>query len=786
VWSDLDSCLVVGGIADGLTVHDAEGRFEYASASFETLSGFEASALVGESPCDLGLLHPDDVDRAVQVQAEALKTSKPWRVSYRFRRSDGVFVWLESTGGVIDTAAGLRLVATHREAARLESLVQDVAPERQLRLQMQELADRQQRFLTTVGQKARTPLTSVMGIAALLFLRGDELDPDPRHALIERLHANAELLMELLEDATEADKLTRSDVVIQRRVADVHALVRSVVEDLGHVEGLIAVDIEPSLRAVVDRAKVARILEILIGNAFTHGGAGVSVRVSARATDEGLELIVDDDGPGIPPETRELVFEPFAQSNMDGTNPGAGLGLYLVSELTAVHRGRVRVEDSPAGGARFRVVLSHPRTAASLSDVSQHPEEQRAVSALRPEVDRFVTQLLGTLRARGGMDLAYLSIFEDRHQHVLAVSGQSGLAGLEPGRRIPLEETYCAQMVKGELERVVGDTSANPRTAELPVTKDGLASWMGVPVFLPSGQVIGTLCCAQGSPRPEMKQSDAFELHSFAGIFGDLLAGGVFIDRTVLDATERMDDVLTRPGAVFPVFQPIIDLSHGGVAGVEALSRFAGHDRPVDLWFAEAVRAGLIIDLEILAIRQSLTALEVLPADAYLAINVCPRTAQSRELAALLHGHPMDRIVMEVTEHAAVDNYRPLVAALAPYRAAGMRVAIDDVGTGYAGLGHLVQLRPEIIKVDRSLIETVDTDPAHSAAVGAIVGMANHLGACLVAEGIERPGTLHAVRELGFSHAQGYLLARPAPELDFAAVTARSQRLLHEGALVTQ
>jgi EAL domain-containing protein (putative c-di-GMP-specific phosphodiesterase class I)/nitrogen-specific signal transduction histidine kinase len=679
----------------------------------------------------------------------------------------------------------LRIVATHRETAPLAPLVDELAPERQLRLQTQELADRQQRFLTMVSQRARAPLTSVVGIAALLRQRGDELDPNPRRALIERLHTDSLLLMELLKDVAEADKLTRADVAVQRRVADVHALVRSVVEGLAPVEGSIAVDIDPGLRAVVDRAKVARIVEILIGNAFTHGGAGVSVRVSARATDEGLELIVDDDGPGIPPETRELVFEPFAQSNVDVDGPGAGLGLWIVSELTAVHRGRVRVEDSPAGGARFRVVLSHPRAAASLSDVPQPPEEQRAVSALRPEVDRFVTQLLGTLRARGGMDLAYLSIFEDRHQQVLAVSGQSGLAGIEPGRRIPLEETYCAQMVKGELDRVVGDTSANPRTAELPVTKDGLASWTGVPVLLPSGQVIGTLCCAQGSARPEMKQSDAFELHSFAGIFGDLLAGGGFIDRTVLDATERMDDVLTRPGAVFPVFQPIIDLSHGHVAGVEALSRFAGHDRPADLWFAEAVRAGLIIDLEILAIRHSLTALEVLPADAYLAINVCPRTAQSRELAALLDGHPMDRIVMEVTEHAAVDNYRPLVAALAPYRAAGMRVAIDDVGTGYAGLGHLVQLRPEIIKVDRSLIETVDTDPAHAAAVGAIVGMANHLGARLVAEGIERPETLHAVRELGFSHAQGYLLARPAPELDFAAVKARSRRLLDEGALVT-
>ncbi|MFT4745841.1 MAG: PAS domain S-box-containing protein, partial [Nitriliruptoraceae bacterium] len=222
---DRDSFRVVDGIADGLTVHDEEGRFEYVSPSFGALSGFEASALIGGSPCDLGLLHPDDVDRAVAAHTQALLTSKPWRFSYRLRRSDEVVVRLESTGGVINTAAGLRIVATHRETAPLAPLVDELAPERQLRLQTQELADRQQRFLTMVSQRARAPLTSVVGIAALLRQRGDELDPNPRRALIERLHTDSLLLMELLKDVAEADKLTRADVAVQRRVADVHALV---------------------------------------------------------------------------------------------------------------------------------------------------------------------------------------------------------------------------------------------------------------------------------------------------------------------------------------------------------------------------------------------------------------------------------------------------------------------------------------------------------------------------------------------------------------------------------
>jgi PAS domain S-box-containing protein len=781
-----DSALVVDGIADGLTVHDAEGRYEYVSPSFEALSGFSASQLAGASPFKMKLFHPDDVAHVVEVQTEALETGTPWRVVFRFRRCDDAFVWLESTGRAIDTLAGTRFVVTHREAAQLESLAQGVAQERQIKLQLQQLADRQQRFLTTVSRSARTPLTAIFGMAATLRDHGDELEDEPRRALIDRLHANTERLVELLDEVTEADGLTRADVVLERRVVAVHALVRSVVEEVTHLGGSIAVDVDPGLRAVIDRAKVTRILKILIGNAFTHGGVGISVRVTARPNDEGLELLVDDDGPGIPLEARQLVFEPFAQADVHDVSPGVGLGLYLVAELAALHRGRVRAEDSPTGGARVRVVLPRGRAAAPPFASPQTHDDQKAVSALRPEAERLVTRLLRALRGRVDMDLIYLSILDGRHQHVLAVSGQSGLGGIVSGSRIPLTETYCAQMVAGDLDRVVGDSSTNPHTAELPATLDGLASWMAVPVHLPSGQVFGTLCCAHSSPRPELEQSDSAKLSSFADILGDLLAGEGFVDQTVLDAADRLDDVLTRPGAVYPVFQPIIDVADGSLAGVEALSRFTGQDRPVDLWFADAARAGLLLDLEMLAIQQSLTALDLFGVETYVAINVSPSTARSLELAALLDGLPLDRIVLEVTEHAAVESYGPLVAALEPYRAQGLRIAIDDVGTGFAGMGHLVHLRPDIIKVDRSLIEKLDTDAAHAAAVGAIVGMANHVGARLIAEGIERPETLMAVRDMGFSHAQGFLLARPAPELDVAAVASRARQLLATGALATR
>jgi EAL domain-containing protein (putative c-di-GMP-specific phosphodiesterase class I) len=122
-----------------------------------------------------------------------------------------------------------------------------------------------------------------------------------------------------------------------------------------------------------------------------------------------------------------------------------------------------------------------------------------------------------------------------------------------------------------------------------------------------------------------------------------------------------------------------------------------------------------------------------------------------------------------VTEHAAVDSYAPLHRQLAPLRGRGMRIAVDDAGAGFASLRHVLELRPDFIKVDRSLIHGIAEDHARRVAVSAFLSLALDIGSTVVAEGVERPADLSVVRELGLHAAQGYLLGRPATGQDALA-----------------
>jgi EAL domain-containing protein (putative c-di-GMP-specific phosphodiesterase class I) len=159
------------------------------------------------------------------------------------------------------------------------------------------------------------------------------------------------------------------------------------------------------------------------------------------------------------------------------------------------------------------------------------------------------------------------------------------------------------------------------------------------------------------------------------------------------------------------------------------------------------------------AIRQ----LDRVPANAFMAVNMSPATAMVDGLAARLHRAPGARIVVELTEHTRVQDYQLLLGALSELRGHGVRVAVDDAGAGYAGLQHVLRLRPDIIKLDHELTRAIDTDPARRALAGALVTFANEIDAVIVAEGIETPEALSTLRALEVAWGQGYHLARPGP-----------------------
>lgn len=216
--------------------------------------------------------------------------------------------------------------------------------------------------------------------------------------------------------------------------------------------------------------------------------------------------------------------------------------------------------------------------------------------------------------------------------------------------------------------------------------------------------------------------------------------------------------------SVDTALQPIVDLESGRVVGVEALARFP--DTPgvsPEVWFAEAESAGLSRPLEWLAAHAALRHFGQLPEGMFMSINASPDVAGDRCLRELMRGLPHERLVIEVTEHAPVEDYDRLNRKLQRRREEGVRLAVDDAGAGFASLRHLVGLRPSIIKLDISLIRGIDNDGVRQSLAGSLVSFGKSAGAEILAEGVETAGELKTVRALGIRFAQGFLLGRPEP-----------------------
>ena len=241
------------------------------------------------------------------------------------------------------------------------------------------------------------------------------------------------------------------------------------------------------------------------------------------------------------------------------------------------------------------------------------------------------------------------------------------------------------------------------------------------------------------------------------------LGPGTIQDSSV-DETRRRVETLIEERLLSTAFQPIRSLKSGQVIGVEALTRFLISPDSPDVHFSEADSVGLGAELEILALEAALDAARDLPDHLYVAVNLSPDACLYPRLPVVLSRSefPGRRIVLEVTERHAVEEYGPLAGALASLRRTGLRIAVDDAGAGFASMRHILKLSPDIIKLDRDVIAGIHTDPARQALGTAMVGFAAGVGASLVAEGIETAAELAMVTKLGMHAGQGYFLGRPS------------------------
>ncbi len=371
-------------------------------------------------------------------------------------------------------------------------------------------------------------------------------------------------------------------------------------------------------------------------------------------------------------------------------------------------------------------------------------------------------RVLQVVRRHLSMDVAFISRFRENDRVLDYVDSDDGCV-LQPGQVIPFESGYCQKVMRGELPEYIPDTSCVPAARDIPETAAiPIGSHLSTPIVLEDGRLFGTLCCFSYRPVAALTERDMDVLRAFAEFLG------FYFDAAARREEERETvargvRTAMQEGRLRTVFQPVYDIARCSLHGFECLSRFDMEPvRPPDQWFIAAHGVGLGMELELHAIRTALSSLHCFPAGLLFNVNCSPDFILSGRLQALLEeGTDVSRIVLEVTEHAAVSDYAALARALQPLRARGTRLAVDDAGAGYSSMRHILQLQPEVIKLDMSITQSIDRDRHRRALAKGLISFAHEIGSLIVAEGVEEASELDALGQLGVDFAQGYHLARP-------------------------
>jgi PAS domain S-box-containing protein len=366
---------------------EAPNSLRYVSPQIQTLLGVPAADCIGDPGLWDRLVHPDDLGWVLAECERTNRTGEPFSGEYRMRTADGQVRWVRDEAVLVRAGDGRPLFwqgiltdvttahltadrlaeALDREQEAAQQLAAALERERAAAQHLRAVDEMKTTFLQAVSHDLRTPLTTILGVAVTLEHRAVGLPAADLADLLRRLSGNARKLDRLLRDLLDLDRLARGTLTPRRQLIDLGVLVRRVVDDAGvRHEHPVVVD-TPPLRLAADAPKLERIIENLLVNAARHTPAGTVIWVRLRAHDHGVLLLVEDEGPGVPAELREQVFQPFHQGRSVADHvPGSGIGLALVAQFASLHGGRAWVQDRPGGGASFRVFLP----AAQRSDAS--------------------------------------------------------------------------------------------------------------------------------------------------------------------------------------------------------------------------------------------------------------------------------------------------------------------------------------------------------------------------------------------------------------------------------
>jgi EAL domain-containing protein (putative c-di-GMP-specific phosphodiesterase class I) len=388
------------------------------------------------------------------------------------------------------------------------------------------------------------------------------------------------------------------------------------------------------------------------------------------------------------------------------------------------------------------------------------------VAKHRTDAEQKVADLLVIAKESLHLSVAFLSRLDGTTQHLEVVESSVPFL-FQEGNQQKQETTLCQAILDKTLPAVIPDLKKFPAAMKLPAARlPRIRSYVSVPVILSDGSLYGTFCAAGLTSDKDLTKRDKSLMDVLAH------AAAVIIEPSVRELARRTEiegrlGPILHTGGPAVVLQPIVELATGNRVGAEALSRFpAEWAKAPDICFGEAHSVGQGHRMELLALDRAADYLGQV--GGYIAMNVSPATLLTPDCTELLSELRLDRVVLELSEHDPVDDYTVLHSVLAPLRARGMRLAIDDVGAGFSSLRHIVMTAPDVLKLDRSIVDGVSIDSVLATLVRSLVDFARGCEALVVAEGVETEEDAAALLQLGVDFGQGWYFGRPGPVEDLA------------------
>ena len=380
--------------------------------------------------------------------------------------------------------------------------------------------------------------------------------------------------------------------------------------------------------------------------------------------------------------------------------------------------------------------------------------------------DAMLQDILVAFRMAVGFPLACLVTYEGAKVRIKAVSDARGSGQLSPGPCPPKPEVYFQLLRDGELPGTLPNTLKDPLARMLSwISESPIGAIASIPLHSDGGRVIGALCTLSPIPA-SLPARDIKIMTVLARIAANIITNEHKSLPQLSRLRERIRNVISE-ARVDIHLQPILDMQTSEIRGYEALSRF--NDGAADFsprsWFEDAKRVGMQPLLECTAIAEALELLKFLPKSTYLSVNASPETVKIGAVADILRDSPAERVVLDLAETEDAAKLDDLDFSLAELRAMGVQIALDNFGSGDLQFPTVVKLKPDILKLDISIVKSINRKQSSQDLTKAMVGYAEDLGAALIAVGIEHESERAKLADLGVKFGQGFLLGKPdAPD----------------------